>query len=85
MTDPQQLAAICNLLAPQRVVVVGPMANAGELVLGPIRTAIQRNIGPNEPPDLALGTLGTRHTALGAIALALGESENWLAVTARPA
>jgi predicted NBD/HSP70 family sugar kinase len=77
----QQLAAICNLLAPQRVVVVGPMAEAGELVLGPIRTAIQRNIGPNEPPDLVLGTLGTRHTALGAIALALGES-NWLPVTA---
>jgi predicted NBD/HSP70 family sugar kinase len=77
----QQLAAICNLLAPQRVVVVGPMAEAGELVLGPIRTAIQRNIGPTEPPDLVLGTLGTRHTALGAIALALGES-NWLPVTA---
>jgi hypothetical protein len=53
------------------------MAEAGELVLGPIRTALQRNIAPNEPPDLVLGTLGTRHTALGAIALALDETD-WL-------
>jgi hypothetical protein len=50
----------------------------------PIRTALQRNIAPNEPPDLVLGSLGTRHTALGAIALALDET-NWLPVVARPA
>ena len=80
----KQLAVVCNLLAPARVVVVGAMAEAGELVLGPIRTALQRNIAPNEPPDLVLGALGTRHSALGAIALALDESR-WLPVTARPA
>jgi len=80
----QQLAAVCNLLAPQRVVVVGAMAQAGELILGPIRTALHRNIGPNDPPELVLGTLGTRHTALGAIALALDESD-WLPPAARPA
>ncbi len=80
----QQLATACNLLAPQRVVVVGAMAEAGELVLGPIRTAMQRNIAPNELPDLVVGALGTRHTALGAVALALGETD-WLPATARPA
>ena len=80
----RQLAVVCNLLAPARVVVVGAMAEAGELVLGPIRTALQRNIAPNEPPDLVLGALGTRHTALGAIALALGETD-WLPAAARPA
>jgi predicted NBD/HSP70 family sugar kinase len=80
----RQLAVVCNLLAPARVVVVGAMAEAGELVLGPIRTALQRNIAPNEPPDLVLGTLGTRHTALGAIALALDETD-WLPAAARPA
>ncbi len=53
------------------------MAGAGDLVLGPIRTALHRDIAPNQPPDLVLGTLGTRHTALGAVALALGDSE-WL-------
>jgi predicted NBD/HSP70 family sugar kinase len=79
----QQLAIACNLLAPQRVVVVGAMSEAGELILGPIRTAMQRNMAPNELPDLVIGTLGTRHTALGAIALALGESD-WLP-TARSA
>jgi len=80
----KRLAEACNLLAPQRVVIVGAMAEAGELVLGPIRTAMQRNIAPNEPPDLVLGALGTRQTTLGAVALALDESD-WLPVTARPA
>jgi predicted NBD/HSP70 family sugar kinase len=79
-----QLAVACNLLAPERVVVVGAMAEAGELVLGPIRTAMQRNIAPNEPPDLVPGTLGHRQTALGAVALALDESD-WLPSAARPA
>ena len=80
----KQLAMACNLLAPQRVVIVGAMAEAGELVIAPIRAALRRDIAPNEPPELVLGTLGTRHTALGAIALALDESD-WLPVTARPA
>ena len=80
----QQLAVVCNLLAPARVVIVGAMAEAGELVLAPIRTALQRNIAPNQPPELVLGTLGTRQTALGAIALALDESD-WLPAAARPA
>ncbi len=80
----KQLAVVCNLLARARVVVVGAMAEAGELVLGPIRTALERDIVPNEPPALVLGTLGTRHTALGAIALAFDESD-WLPAVARPA
>jgi len=71
------VATACNLLAPQRVIVLGPMAEAGEVVLGPIRAALARHIAPNEPPEVVLGALGTRHTALGAIALALGESD-WL-------
>jgi len=71
------VATACNLLAPQRVIVVGPMAEAGEVVLGPIRAALARNIAPNDAPDVVLGALGPRHTALGAIALALGDSD-WL-------
>jgi predicted NBD/HSP70 family sugar kinase len=73
----RQLAIACNLLAPRRVVVVGAMAEAGETVLGPLRAALRRDIAPNEPPELALGALGPRHTVLGAIALALNESD-WL-------
>jgi len=71
------VATACNLLAPQRVIVLGPMAEAGEVVLGPIRAALARHIAPNEPPEVVLGALGARHTALGAIALALGETD-WL-------
>jgi predicted NBD/HSP70 family sugar kinase len=72
-----QLATVCHLLAPQRVVVVGAMAEAGELVLGPLRAALVRDIAPNEMPDVVPGALGNRQTALGAVALALGESD-WL-------
>jgi predicted NBD/HSP70 family sugar kinase len=71
------LAAVCNLLAPQRVIVIGPMAQAGELVLEPIRAAVRRHIAPNAVPEIVLGSLGNRNTALGAIALALDETA-WL-------
>jgi predicted NBD/HSP70 family sugar kinase len=71
------LAAVCNLLAPSRVIVTGPMARAGELVLDPIRSAIRRHIAPNAVPQVVLGSLGNRNTALGAIALALDET-GWL-------
>jgi predicted NBD/HSP70 family sugar kinase len=75
----RHLAVVCNLLAPRRVVLVGAMAEAGERVLAPIRTAMQRNIAPNEPPDLVFGALGSQQTALGAVALALDESD-WLPI-----
>jgi predicted NBD/HSP70 family sugar kinase len=71
------LAAVCNLLAPRRVIVIGPMAQAGELVLEPIRTAIRRHIAPNAVPEIVLGSLGNRNTPPGAIALALDETD-WL-------
>jgi predicted NBD/HSP70 family sugar kinase len=71
------LAAVCNMLAPHRVIVTGPMAQAGELVLEPIRTAITRRIAPNAVPQVVVGALGSRNTALGAIALALDETD-WL-------
>jgi predicted NBD/HSP70 family sugar kinase len=73
----RQVAVACNLLAPRRVVVVGAMTEAGEVILGPIRAALARNIAPNDPPEVVTGALGDRHTALGAIALALDESD-WL-------
>jgi predicted NBD/HSP70 family sugar kinase len=71
------LAAICHLVAPRRIIVIGPMAEAGDLILDPIRAAIRRHIAPNEAPEVILGSLGTRHTALGAIALVLDETD-WL-------
>ena len=76
------LAAVCNLLAPRMVVVTGPMARAGDLVLDPIRAAILRHIAPNAVPQVVPGALGDRNTALGAIALALDETE-WLPAASR--
>jgi predicted NBD/HSP70 family sugar kinase len=71
------LAAVCHLLAPTRVIVIGAIAQAGELILDPVRTAIRRHIAPNQAPQVVLGSLGNRNTALGAIALALDET-GWL-------
>jgi predicted NBD/HSP70 family sugar kinase len=71
------LAAVCNLLAPRLVIVTGPMAQAGDLVLEPVRTAVRRRVAPNAVPEIVLGALGKRNTALGAIALALDETD-WL-------
>jgi predicted NBD/HSP70 family sugar kinase len=76
------LAAVCNLLAPRRIIVIGRMAEAGELILEPIRIAIRRHIAPNQVPQVLLGSLGDKHTALGAIALALDET-NWLPAARR--
>ena len=71
------LAAACNLLSPQRVVVVGAMSEAGDLILDPIRSALQKNVAPSDPPEVVMGTLGKSHTALGAVAMALEETA-WL-------
>jgi hypothetical protein len=42
-------------------------------------TAVKRRIAPNAVPEIVLGSLGRRNTALGAIALALDET-GWLPV-----
>lgn len=72
------VADACNLLAPQRVVLVGAMTAAGEQVVGPVRAALKRHVAPSAPPEVVLGALDTRHTALGAVALALEELQ-WTA------
>ena len=50
----------------------------------PIGTAVRRRRRPQRAPEIVLGALGTRNTALGAIALALDETD-WLPAAARPA
>jgi len=68
------------LLAPEVVIVVGAMSRAGDVVLEPIRAALVRESIPesHEVPRVILGSLGDRHTATGAVALAL-QSLGWLA------
>ena len=68
-------ANLCNLLDPERLVVCGELARAGELLLGPIRHAIEHSVIVNEDsvPDLVQGQLGTRAATLGAVVYAVDQ------------
>jgi predicted NBD/HSP70 family sugar kinase len=66
-------ANLCNLLDPERIVVGGELARAGELLLGPLRHAVERSIIVNDDmmPDIVQGQLGARAATMGAIAYAV--------------
>ncbi|MFI7287753.1 ROK family protein [Streptomyces anulatus] len=69
------VANLCNLLNPSRVVLGGSLAEAGELVLGPIRDSVSRYSIPSAARQLSVlpGALGGRAEVLGALALVLSE------------
>jgi predicted NBD/HSP70 family sugar kinase len=69
------VASLCNLLNPSRVVLGGDLAEAGELVLGPIRESVSRYAIPSAAQRLSVvpGSLGARAEVLGALALVLSE------------
>ncbi|MEN8652523.1 ROK family transcriptional regulator [Streptomyces sp. 21So2-11] len=69
------VATLCNLLNPSRVVLGGDLAEAGELVLGPIRDSVSRYAIPSAARQLSVlpGALGGRAEVLGALALVLNE------------
>ncbi|WP_338673657.1 ROK family transcriptional regulator [Streptomyces sp. SCSIO 30461] len=69
------VANLCNLLNPTRVVLGGSLAEAGELVLAPIRESVSRYAIPSAARQLSLlpGALGSRAEVLGALALVLSE------------
>ena len=54
------VASLCNLLNPSRVVLGGDLAEAGELVLGPIRESVARYAIPSAARQLSVvpGALG---------------------------
>jgi len=66
-------ANLCNLFDPERVVVGGELARAGELLLGPLRREVERAIvaGPDAIPDIVQSQLGPRAATMGAIAYAV--------------
>lgn len=68
------------LLVPERILVVGALARAGEVVLEPLRDALSAGAvpGTRTVPDVVRGDLGDRPTVLGAAALVLRQS-GWLA------
>ena len=73
-------AMLCNVLNPRRLVVGGELADAGDLLLNPLREALHRQTLPRSAAltDVVPAELGHRAPALGAVAVL----ERRLAVTA---
>ena len=70
------VANLCNLVNPDRIVVGGSMAHAGDLLLDPIRESVGLRAIPSaaEDVEVVLGELGDRAELLGAVALVLHEA-----------
>ncbi len=66
-------ATLCNLLNPRRIVVGGELGAAGELLLAPLRQALERGAirSASQDVEVVQGALGDRAEVLGALALAL--------------
>lgn len=71
------LAGACNLLNPERVVIGGELARAGEAYLDAVREGLEQYALPVATQQLgvAYGELGERAGALGGVALMLREGE----------
>ncbi|OEV04502.1 ROK family transcriptional regulator [Streptomyces oceani] len=69
------VASLCNLLNPCRAVLGGDLAEAGDLLLDPVRDSVARYAIPSAARRLSVvpGTLGSRAEVLGALALVLNE------------
>jgi predicted NBD/HSP70 family sugar kinase len=67
------VAILCNLLNPQRVIVGGDLAAAGDLLLTPLAEALRRGAIRSAADDVSVleGELGDRAEVLGAVALVL--------------
>lgn len=68
-------ANLCNLLDPERLVIGGELARAGELLLGPLRFALERSVivDAESMPDVVQGQLGVRAATLGAMSYAMDQ------------
>jgi predicted NBD/HSP70 family sugar kinase len=77
----EALANLCNLFNPERIVVGGSIAAAGDVLLEPMREAVERRAIPSAAEDVEIvpGVLGDRAELLGALALVLFDHERALA------
>jgi predicted NBD/HSP70 family sugar kinase len=74
------VAGVCNLLAPELVIVGGELARAGDVLLEPIREVVGRSaIAATREVPVLPGVLGERAEVLGAVALVLRESRSFVA------
>jgi predicted NBD/HSP70 family sugar kinase len=71
------LANVCNQFNPQRIVVGGELASAGDLLLDPLREAVERYALPaaSAGVDIVVAELGDRAQLLGALVLVAAESD----------
>lgn len=67
------LASACQTINPQRIIVGGEMAEAGETLLDPMRRSMLPNV--IAPVDVVTGDLGTRAEVLGAVATVLERTD----------
>ena len=67
------LASIANLLNPEVIVIGGPLAGLGPILLAPIERGLLRHAVPSvgEATGLVMSSLGDRAEALGAASLVL--------------
>ena len=75
------LAAMVNVLGPERIVVGGDVGAAGDLLLEPLREAVRRFAMPSATEELQVvqGALGDRANLLGALALVITQSGHTVA------
>lgn len=68
-------ANLCNMLDPERIVVSGELAQAGELLLGPIRHTLERSllVAQDDAPEVVQGQLGNRAEVVGAVNYAIDQ------------
>lgn len=66
-------ASLSNLFDPELLVIGGELAQAGEILLAPLRHALERSAlaGEGGVPEVVQGELGDRAELLGALALAI--------------
>ena len=72
------MAALCNQFNPERIIVGGTLAAAGELLLDPLRQAVRALRAARRPSSTSrscAGALGERAELLGALVLVLGQSD----------
>jgi predicted NBD/HSP70 family sugar kinase len=77
------VANLVSLFDPQLVIIGGELVAAGDVLMRPLREAVERFAIPAAAREVEVvtGELGDRAEVLGALALALGESDHELAKT----
>lgn len=71
------LSVLCNHFNPERIIIGGPLATAGELLLEPLREAVRRYAlrAAVEHLTIVPGSLGARAELLGTLVLVVGQSD----------